>query len=605
MNGCAVPPRRHVLSVIVEDYFHVAPVRRLVTPRHWPRFESRVERNVEITLDLLDETGAKATFFALGWIAERLPCLFGEIVRRGHEVACRGYYHRSIREMTRAEFRLDARRAKDAVEDATGTAALGYRIAHGSVRPADLWFLDELAELGFAYDSSLRPLGRRFAAEPFRRFVHRHPCRVGDLWEVPLSAWQLGGFAVPISGGNYVRQLPSAFIRRGIAAWEAKSDAPLVFYFHVWELDPDQPRIAGVPLVQRIRQYRNLGLMAERVRRYLHNYRFTSIGSYLDLPSVVVAQRKPEIVADQSTTAGAAPARTAITIVVPCYNEEATLPYLANTLTELSRNFADRYATTFILVDDGSSDGTWRQLEALFAGRAEYQLLRHASNRGIAAAMRTGVAAASSELVAMIDADCSFDPAELASMLPLCELGVAAVTASPYHRDGSVNNVPAWRLVLSKGLSLIYRQIFHNKISSYTSCFRVYRRSTFLNVRLNNNGFQGITEILARLDFNGERIVEYPTVLEGRLLGNSKMKTIRTILDHLVLISQLLILRLGGRKAAIGAIQPPALARDVRGSDRRDQLLERSNKLVLPSVPDRADARTPLELSLPTQAGPV
>lgn len=539
----ARPPRRqHILTINLEDYFQVSPLSQIIPRTHWSRFERRVERNTETTLDLLDEMGATATFFASGWIAEAAPDLIKEVARRGHEVASKGYFHRSLGEMTQAEFRDDVRHSRDALEAVLGHKIQGFRIAKGWFSPENLWALDTLIEEGFVYDSSLRLLGRRHGEPASSRFVHSRERDAGQIWEVPLTSVSMGGWHLPIAGGNYMRQLPDGFIRRAIDHWHHDYTAPLVLYFHVWELDPGQPRIEAAPWLERIRQYRNLDKMAARLRYYLQRYSFTSIARHLELAA-------PEATPTIAALLAAAPiltagmVRTPITVVVPCYNEEAALPYLANTLRQFEAKVQENYALSFIFVDDGSNDKTWAQLEQLFGNRADSQLLRHEQNRGVAAATLTGIARATTEIVCAIDCDCTYDPQQLLGMIPLLTDGVALVTASPYHAQGRVSNVPRWRLFLSKNLSTLYRQVLDVQFATITSCFRVYRRSAVMSIAIRHDGFLGIAEILARLSQEGFPILEVPAVLERRLLGRSKMKTLRTIFGHLGLLASLAVER--------------------------------------------------------------
>lgn len=546
MNG-APAPRRHILTVELEDYYEVGALRRVVTPGHWHRFESRVERNTMATLDLLDEAGAKATFFVLGWIADNLPEVVAMVARRGHELASRGYFSRSIRQMSEAGFRDDAVRSREAIERATGAAVLGYRTPHGWLSLNDLWALDVLAEEGFAYDSSLRLLGRIPGRDRFRRFVHAHQHGDRSFWELPLSTAEIAGWMVPISGGNYMRQLPPGLIRRAIERWDRTHAAPLVFYFHVWDLDPAQPRITAAPLWERVRQYRNLAGMRDRLRFYLHRYRFTTIADHLRLvpvarpapcaPRVIVSDPMASPPVAAPIPAGAAPALP-LTLLVPCFNEEATLPYLANTLKRFAERTRGRFALSYVFVDDGSRDRTWDRLQELFGGRPDCVVVRHGTNRGIAAATVTGIDRSQTEIVATIDCDCTYDPQQLTDMVPMLTEGVDLVVASPYHRLGRVVNVPGWRLTLSKGLSRLYRRVLTQQLATYTSCFRVYRRSAMAGIVPRHGGFLGICEILGELDRRGARIVECPAVLEVRLLGHSKMKIFRTILGHLGLLAR-------------------------------------------------------------------
>ena len=173
-------------------------------------------------------------------------------------------------------------------------------------------------------------------------------------------------------------------------------------------------------------------------------------------------------------------------------------------------------------------------------------MVRHEVNGGVAAAIMTGIKAADTEIVCSIDADCSYDPHELAGMIPMLTDDVDLVTASPYHPNGGVLNVAGWRLFLSRSLSGIYRHVLHNNLYTYTSCFRVYRRSAAIRIPINERGFLGVAEFIGRLDLSGSRIVEYPTTLEVRMLGRSKMKVLKTIAGQLGLLRKLIAVRLSG-----------------------------------------------------------
>jgi dolichol-phosphate mannosyltransferase len=202
-----------------------------------------------------------------------------------------------------------------------------------------------------------------------------------------------------------------------------------------------------------------------------------------------------------------------------------------------------RFQFHFILVDDGSTDGTWNLLKQLFQTRSNFTLVRHTYNRGITAATLTGLRQADTETVCAIDSDGSYDIHEIGRMIPLLTEDVDVVTASPYHPDGGVRHIPAWRLWLSRISSALYRRVLREKLYTYTSCFRIYRRRAVLELPIQETGFEGIAEILARLDVQGAKIVEYPTVLDVRKFGQSKMKVLRTIVGHLRLLTRLVVLR--------------------------------------------------------------
>jgi polysaccharide deacetylase family protein (PEP-CTERM system associated) len=558
----------NILTVALEDYFHVGAFNRLIQRGQWYRFERRLEQSTERTLDLLDEYGVRATFFCLGWVADTVPEIVRAVAERGHEVASKGYYHRDIQQLAPSEFRDDLARAREAIERASGRRVVGYRVAHSWFRLPDLWALDVLAEEGYEYDSSVGPILRSYAPEPWRRFAHLHRHGERTLWELPISTADVLGFLIPIAGGNYFRQFPQSLVRRGVAHWTRTFSAPFVMYFHTWELDPDQPKINSAPWMQRVRQYRNLEHMADYLRYYLSRYRFTSAAEYLGVPETVVRPEHPSAspaLSLRPRTSGGSPViagipapaspgllpavRTPVTVVIPCYNEELILPYLANTLESVERQLG-QYEITFCFVDDHSTDSTWEALHRIFGERANCVFVRHAHNRGVAAGIMTGISRSATDIVCSMDCDCTYDPHELAKMIPLLEDGVDMVTASPYHERGQVRNVPRWRLALSRTLSRLYRIVLHQKLATYTSCFRVYRRSAMQRVQITNTGFLGVAEMLGRLDLAGSQIREYPATLEVRMIGRSKMKIVRTIWGHMGLLVRLFFVRLRGPQAA-------------------------------------------------------
>jgi len=552
--------KRHILTVALEDYFQVGAFNSVIQRGQWYRFETRLEKNTHRSLDLLDRHGIKATFFILGWIADRYPELVRLVAERGHEIATKGYYHRGIRGMTPSEFKDDCVRSREALECAGGQPVVGYRLAHEWFHEEDVWALDALADLKFQYDSSIAPIGRRFSKQPFRRFLHEHRFNDRTIKELPISTSRILGMQLPIAGGNFMRQLPQLLIRRAVANWHRNVESPLVVYFHVWELDPEQPKIAAGSWLSHLRHYRNLHKMEHYLEYFFERYSFTSAAEYLGLPlkspceqgdPATATRPRPRLwnpdwmgSGSQATAADSASLRTPISVVVPCYNEELILPYLANTLKSVEARLSKNYAPTFVLVDDGSKDGTWEGMQKLFGSRPGFELYRHVANQGVAAAIMTGIRRSKSEIVCSMDCDCTYDPHELANMIPLLKPGVDLVTASPYHPDGQVRNVPGWRLKLSKTASWLYRRVLRQKLHTYTSCFRVYRRSAVVNLEIKRQGYLGIAEMLGLLDLQGSKVVEFPATLEVRMLGRSKMKTLRTIIGHLRLMARLLNVRL-------------------------------------------------------------
>ncbi|MEZ5065693.1 MAG: glycosyltransferase [bacterium] len=537
--------REHILTIAVEDWFQVGSFHRIVQEGRWYRFETRVENNVRRALDLLDEHGARATFFTLGWIADEMPELVREIAARGHEVASKGYYHRSIQAMTPAEFREDLARSRESLERASGQRVLGFRVADEWLRPQDLWALDVLRREGFAYDSSIFPMFGSWSEEPHRRFVHRHATSDGEIWEVPLSSMPLAGVNLPVAGGNWYRQFPHGLMLSAFRRWNRTIESPFVMYFQVWELDSEQPRLGGASFLTRVRHYRNLGKLAWSLPEYLKAGRFVSAADWLGLERTSVA---PPAAPSAPVVAESAPrprAGTPVSVVVPCFNEELVLPYLQRTLAAVEKAYAGTWDLRYVFVDDCSTDGTWRSLQEIFGKRPECRLVRHERNQGVAHAILTGIREAETEIVASIDCDCTYDPHQLGNLIPLIA-GADVVTASPYHERGEVRNVPEWRLFLSRGLSGLYRRVLRAQLATYTSCFRVYRRSVMLDLPIREGGFLGVAEMLGLLDLRGHRIVECPAVLEVRMLGRSKMKVIKTIAGHLQLLARIAVARLRG-----------------------------------------------------------
>lgn len=547
--------KNSLLTILVEDYFHVGAFETLIQQRNWDNFEPRYEQNTLKTLDLLDRYDTKATFFVLGWIAETSPDLVREIVARGHEVASRGFYHRSAKNLTPDEFREDLRRSNAAIENATGQKVVGYRAAEKLVFGQSEWVLKTLADEGFAYDASFLP---DTSDDRSRRFAHEVEVAGKKIWEFPYSTTDLGFGLLPISGGNYYRQLPYTLMRKAVKGWHKKYADPFVFYFHVWELDPEQPRISAASGMNRIRHYRKLDKMEWILHENLALYKCTGIAEHLGIePQAVETSVDPSAIEVRTFFDKAA--LTPVSIVVPCYNEQESLPYLAKTLASLENQLNGiGYASQLVFVDDRSTDNTLGVIDELFGGRDDVQVVRHEVNKGVAGGIISGIRAARTEIVCTIDCDCTFDPHELVNMIPMLTDGVDMVQASPYHKDGAVQNVPGWRLALSKGASVLYRRVLRTKIASYTACFRVVRRSAMIDIEPQETGFHGVPEMLGLLDLKGGKIVEFPTVLAVRLFGASKMKTAKTIVGTVKLLSRLTKMRFFGKSTSIQTSLTPA-----------------------------------------------
>ena len=553
--------RAQILTINLEDYFQAGVFHRFISPRNWYRFESRLQQNTEDTLALLDEHKTRATFFVLGWIADRYPELVRGIADNGHEVASRGFLHQPLLKLTETARREDLVRSKELLEDTIGRSVTGFRLSDGWLTRRDLGFLNELQEAGYLYDSSLMPRHREFRDQPWRRLIHEQKCRNGSLLEIPPSTLPISGAWMPIAGGNYLRQLPEHLMQSAVGQWLETEQSPFIMYFQVWELDADQPRLSVTSRLATLRHYRNLGVYRTLLPQYFRAMKFTSVAEHAKLngsPLRSLHQQSamapvPRIHSESSLRSastqrivdqGTAPSgtrvsdRTAVTLVIPCYNEESSLPYLHRTMQQLRHALSKQWDLKILFVDDCSCDNTHEVLRNLFGDDQDIQIVRHEKNRGVSAAILTGINAATTEIVASMDCDCSYDPLELQNMLPLMTKDVAMVTASPYHREGKVSNVPRWRLMLSHTLSMMYRSLLKQKLSTWTSCFRIYRKQQVIDLPLQEDGFLGTAELAAQLSLHGRRIVEHPATLEVRLFGFSKMKTMRTIFSHLRLLTK-------------------------------------------------------------------
>jgi polysaccharide deacetylase family protein (PEP-CTERM system associated) len=270
-----------LLSIDVEDYFHVEAFAERIPRSDWHRFTPRVRRNTERILELLAQYRQTATFFVLGWVAEREPAIVRAIADAGHEVACHSHIHRRVFTLAPQEFRDDLRQAKAAIENACGQQVLGYRAPTFSIRKDSLWALEILAEEGFVYDSSIFPIRHDLYGMPDApRFVHEHalPNQM-RMVEVPPSTVRLFGAKLGVAGGGYLRHLPMAYTRWGMRQIH-REEQPVNVYFHPWEIDPEQPRIEA-RLKSRFRHYRGLEKTEPRLRRLLAKGRFERLIDYV------------------------------------------------------------------------------------------------------------------------------------------------------------------------------------------------------------------------------------------------------------------------------------------------------------------------------------
>lgn len=274
---------RFAMSVDIEDYFQVWAFSGVIARRDWDSYAPRVEANTRRALDLFDRHNARATFFTLGWVAERHPALIRDIAGRGHEVASHGYDHAKVFDQSPEEFRADAARTKRILEDAGGCPVRGYRAAGFSIDRRTPWAHDILADVGYAYSSSTHPIAHDHYGDPDGVREPHRPAPGRDLIEAPVATAEIMGRRVSCAGGGWFRAAPYAVSARLIDAAERSLKGPVIFYFHPWEIDPGQPRIAHAPLKSRLRHYLNLADMERKLGLLLESRRWGRIDAALGL----------------------------------------------------------------------------------------------------------------------------------------------------------------------------------------------------------------------------------------------------------------------------------------------------------------------------------
>jgi polysaccharide deacetylase family protein (PEP-CTERM system associated) len=272
VNAARAAPIVNALTIDVEDYFQVSAFAPHIDRNAWDAMPARVERNIDEILGLLDEARTYATFFTLGWIAERYPALVRRIACAGHELASHGYAHRRATEQSPDDFYADIARAKAVLEDIAAQAVHGYRAPSFSVGPGNRWAFDCIARAGYRYSSSVYPIRHdHYGAPDLPRFAHES---VPGLLELPIATVRLGSRNWPAGGGGYFRLLPYTVSSWSLARINTEDRQPAMFYFHPWELDPDQPRVPGIGLKTRFRHYVNLRRMAPRLARLVRDFRW-------------------------------------------------------------------------------------------------------------------------------------------------------------------------------------------------------------------------------------------------------------------------------------------------------------------------------------------
>lgn len=487
------------LAIDASEWFVDEALREHVTTRHWRRLPARANVSARLALSLLQESDARATFFLPAALAFRDPELLVDLVDAGHEIALSVRSPWPIDQMPddkRIAFIRAWEDERAELERIIGIGVHGFS-SSWSVAPGDAWWHAPLEALGFDYD------------------------------------------ATPVRGADHIAVALQGDLAGSVAVGKR---------FSAWQLDRDQPKLMGLPVSIRSAHEDSLRAGATRLITMSLSADVT-IAQSLKLsprkpaavplaPQDVSLPRAQPIDDSLTATSGSSqvqPNVPRLAIIVPLKDEADGVPALYRELTAVRVALADVAACEFVLIDDGSTDQTWQLLENSARNNPGVRLVRHERNRGVAAAIRTGFFATDADFVASIDGDLSYDPMELRAMLRLMP-DSDVVTSSPYHVDGGVRNVPAWRLFLSSVLSRAYQVLLRSPISTWTSCFRVYRRDFVVDLPLTNGGFLGTAELLVRVLRRGGRVREHPCVLEARLLGFSKMRVLDVVLDHMRLL---------------------------------------------------------------------
>ena len=274
----------NALTFDIEDYFQVEAFKQHIRYEEWPHYPIRVADNTRKIVEILDERGVKATFFMLGWVAERCPEMVKALAASGHEIASHGYAHQMVSKQTQQEFEADLIKSLEILEPLAGTKIIGYRAPTYSIIKDSFWALDILAKCGMKYDSSIFPIRHdRYGVPEAPRFPYQIYEQNGrNMIEFPISTVRVGKWNLPIAGGGYMRLLPYAVMKFGLRRVNREGQ-PAIVYLHPWELDPEQPRIPNIPSTTRFRHYVNLHATADKLRSLIRDFEFAPVREVLQL----------------------------------------------------------------------------------------------------------------------------------------------------------------------------------------------------------------------------------------------------------------------------------------------------------------------------------
>lgn len=278
----------NALSVDVEDWFQVGAFENVISRDSWDTRECRVERNTDALLAMFDDAGIKATFFTLGWVAERYPALIRRIADAGHELGNHGQNHDRVFNFTPEQFATDLERSRKTIEDAGGVAVKGYRAPSFSINPNTPWAHEIMAEQGYAYSSSINPIAHdHYGWANAPRFAF-HPIAGSDFVEIPVTTAMVGSRRIGAGGGGFFRMLPYAYSRWAVRQVNAET-RPGIIYFHPWEIDPGQPRVANAPFKSKLRHYTQLDAMAGKLKRLMSDFQWDRLDRIVEMERAKIA----------------------------------------------------------------------------------------------------------------------------------------------------------------------------------------------------------------------------------------------------------------------------------------------------------------------------
>lgn len=284
------PGITNAMTVDVEDYFHVSAFENHIDRSRWDTLDCRIERNISRILALYSDCNIKATFFILGWIAERYPAIVKKLAQEGHEIACHSYWHRRASSQTRAEFAAEIGDTKKLLEDLSGIQVIGYRAPSYSIGADNLWAHDLLEEAGYRYSSSIYPISHDHYGMPDAPRFAYHPITASDFLEIPITTAYWMNKKWPAGGGGYFRFFPYPFSRTMLHRVNKNDKQPAIFYFHPWEIDPQQPRQSHINLKTRFRHYLNLNRMEGRLEKLCKDFNWGRMDQIF-LPDSVKVRR--------------------------------------------------------------------------------------------------------------------------------------------------------------------------------------------------------------------------------------------------------------------------------------------------------------------------